>query len=63
MSFGNASRGIGTGIGIIGMGIGLKFMKDITDDFKTRNHKKYYQYYQSPSFPKIKPYKFKKWRY
>ena len=37
VNWSTASRGIGTGLGIIGVGIGLRFMKDITDDFKTRH--------------------------
>ena len=56
-AFDNASRGIGTGIGIAAMGIGLGIAFDAMKDFKTR-HRKTKQ--QSFDFPTIKPLKHNK---
>ena len=58
MNLDAASRGIGTGLGIIGMGIGLRFMKDITDDFRTKHRKS-----SSMPMPKIPKIKKIKWKY
>jgi len=54
MSISDASKGIGTGIGIaamgIGMGIAFDAMRDINKKTKTNNMFKY----QPPKFKKIK---------
>jgi len=57
MNFDNASKGIGVGLGLIGMGIGLKFMKDVTDDFRSKH--KQVKMFNPPSFPSIKKIKWK----
>ena len=54
----SASRGIGTGLGIIGVGIGLKFLQDATSSFKTRHKQS-----RSPKMMLFEPIKIKKrWR-
>ena len=51
MSLDDASKGIGIGLGMIGMGIGLKFMQDVTQDLRKNTKKK--KTYQ-PSFKPIR---------
>jgi hypothetical protein len=53
-----ASRGIGTGIGLIGLGIGLKFLSDTSTDIRKKTKKK--DYYKMPKFEPVKPFKYKK---
>lgn len=49
-----ASKGIGLGIGMVGLGIGLKFLSDTTKDIKPRIYRPY-----KPKIPKFKSYRFK----
>jgi len=52
MGIEDASKGIGIGVGLIGMGIGLKFLKDTTDDLRSKKSKSFS--YKPPKFKKIK---------
>lgn len=50
----SASRGIGLGLGMIGMGIGLKFLSDTVKDIRRKTYKPY-----TPKMPSIKQFKYK----
>ena len=60
VDFGPASQGIGLGIGIIGMGIGLRFMNDTVQDMKRSTKSREYR----PKIYTPKHYSFKplKWK-